>query len=131
MKRRLDGGGGLSHAPVHLVCVDFEATCDVDGQMPRESMEIIEFPWASLDCRTGEVTHRRQLYCRPEGSDVTPFCTQLTGITPERVADAPTLGAALREFEAFTAGLEPAVRAAGKGRGVGRGAGVGRLPSHL
>eukprot|EP00668_Euglena_longa_P003408 GGOE01003988.1.p1 GENE.GGOE01003988.1~~GGOE01003988.1.p1 ORF type:complete len:521 (-),score=156.42 GGOE01003988.1:85-1647(-) len=65
-----------------LVCLDFEATCD-NEQPPlvrRGSGEIIEFAWAALDVASGGVFHTQQSYCQPCHSQVTPFCTTLTGI---------------------------------------------------
>ena len=75
--------------------------------MPREAMEIIEFPWATGDSRTGDVLHTEQHYVRPAASTVSAFCTELTGITPEMVAGAGSLKQAAAAFAAYLGGLRP------------------------
>eukprot|EP00949_MAST-11_sp_MAST-11-sp1_P003649 g3649.t1 len=83
-----------------VVCLDFEATCD-EGDAPkvsREEQEIIEFPWVVFDLHELSVTSSRQIYIRPENTDVTEFCTGLTGITAEDVKDGCTLEDALAQF---------------------------------
>jgi inhibitor of KinA sporulation pathway (predicted exonuclease) len=99
----------------YLVVVDFEATCD-EGENPqvtRANQEIIEFPWYGFSvCRVvvnvmtrvvvdtihGQMVDSRQIYVKPEWSkSLTPFCTQLTGITNEMLANAGTLRDAVQQ----------------------------------
>lgn len=68
-----------------ILIVDVEATC-WDGSIPEgEESEIIEVGLCLLEV----ATHRRHGKCsilvRPERSTVSPFCTQLTGLTQEQV----------------------------------------------
>ena len=70
-------------------------------------MEIIEFPWVTVDSRTGDVLHTEQHYVRPAASTVSAFCTELTGITPEMVAGAGSLKQAAAAFAAYLGGLRP------------------------
>lgn len=72
-------------------CVlDFEATCDNVGRIPKSESEVIEFPSVLLDVRKGArragVVAEFQRYCRPMlHPTIYPFCTDLTGITQEMV----------------------------------------------
>lgn len=70
-----------------VAVVDLEATCYGPGERQDLPNEVIEVGWALLDTRTYQVVDRAQWYVRPTLSVVTPFCTSLTGITPE-VANA-------------------------------------------
>ena len=98
-----------------IICIDFEATCDdvregSPSLVARDAMEIIEFPYVVLDVRTGAVTHREQLYVRPERLDgVTEFCTELTGITREQAARGCSLADAVARLDAYVAAA-PATR---------------------
>jgi inhibitor of KinA sporulation pathway (predicted exonuclease) len=92
------------HEIDYLVCVDFEATCD-EGPTPtvtRENQEIIEFPWVVVDLRARIVVDRRQLYVKPEWShELTRFCIDTTGITPDKLANAPYLVDAIAQFDVY------------------------------
>jgi ERI1 exoribonuclease 3 len=86
------GAAVVTTAPVtsftHLVVLDFEATCD--GDTPPEPQEIIEFPSVLLRLEDREVTGEFESFVRPlHHPELTPFCTELTSITTEQVADAP------------------------------------------
>jgi len=69
-----------------IVVVDIEATC-WNGPNP-EGMhnDIIEIGICLLDVATGEITDSNGIMVRPERSDVSPFCTELTTITRELIA---------------------------------------------
>jgi len=72
----------------HLVVLDFEATCD--GDTPPDPQEIIEFPSVLLRLEDLEVVGEFESFVRPlHHPEITPFCTELTSITTEQVADAP------------------------------------------
>ncbi len=68
-----------------IVVVDIEATC-WEGKNP-DGMEndIIEVGVCLLDVHTGEITNNQGILVKPERSTISPFCTQLTTITPEMV----------------------------------------------
>ncbi len=71
-----------------LVVSDLEATCDLSspGDPPPDN-EVLEFPF--LLCDTAErglpIVEQRRFFCRPERTQVTAFCTTLTGITRELI----------------------------------------------
>lgn len=68
-----------------IIVVDIESTC-WEGKAP-ENMEsdIIEIGICLLDVRSGEITNNRGILVKPERSDISPFCTELTTITPELI----------------------------------------------
>jgi inhibitor of KinA sporulation pathway (predicted exonuclease) len=70
-----------------IVVVDIEATC-WEGKNP-EGMEndIIEIGICLLDVHTGEIEDNRGILVKPERSDISAFCTQLTTITPEMIEE--------------------------------------------
>ena len=73
-----------------LLVVDVEATCWEGDAPPGEQIEIIEVGVALLDLVTLEPTDRWSTFVRPERSKISPFCTKLTTITAEHVANAPS-----------------------------------------
>jgi inhibitor of KinA sporulation pathway (predicted exonuclease) len=70
-----------------IVVVDIEATCSNDGTVDPKSSEIIEVGVCLLGVGTGERSdiEPRPFYVKPTSTVVTPFCTELTGITEEMV----------------------------------------------
>ena len=73
----------------HYICVlDFEATCNENGD--KHVNEIIEFPstlyhWQLLENNFQEIS-RYQDYIKPiKNTKLTKYCTDLTGITQEKV----------------------------------------------
>ncbi|MEJ2763404.1 3'-5' exonuclease [Photobacterium sp. MCCC 1A19761] len=65
-----------------IVCFDLEMCCWNDGRESRTG-EIIEIGVAELDLITGQIVRRAQYFVKPEYDEVSPFCTELTGIKPE------------------------------------------------
>ncbi|MES2890111.1 MAG: 3'-5' exonuclease [Pseudomonadota bacterium] len=82
--------------PDHYLVIDFEATCCDQGSVPRDQMEIIEIGAVLVDAASLQPIDEFQSFVRPVRHPVlTPFCRQLTSITPEDVAQAPLFGAML------------------------------------
>ena len=77
--------------------IDLEATC-WEGKPPEgQQSEIIEIGLCPLDLNTGERLEKRSILVKPSYSEVSPFCTELTTITPEMIeADGVPLTDALR-----------------------------------
>ncbi|WP_216327476.1 3'-5' exonuclease [Deinococcus aestuarii] len=69
-----------------LNVIDVEATCWEGEPPPGQHNEIIEIGVCVLDLGTLERVEKRSLLVRPEHSEVSGFCIQLTGLTPEEVA---------------------------------------------
>lgn len=83
-----------------IIVVDVEATCEENNR--HYLHEVIELPGVLIDVRTGQVDRARSFhtYVKPwRNPTLTPFCTQLTGITQETVDAAPTITEAIQLFE--------------------------------
>ena len=69
-----------------IIVVDVESTCYDRGTEPKDFVsEIIEVGVCLLDVTTLERSDKRGIYVKPTRSVVSPFCTNLTGITQETV----------------------------------------------
>jgi inhibitor of KinA sporulation pathway (predicted exonuclease) len=75
----------------HILVVDLEATCWDANPPPGESSDIIEIGICPVEVATGKRLEKRSLLVRPERSSVSPFCTALTTLTPEQVAEGMSL----------------------------------------
>jgi inhibitor of KinA sporulation pathway (predicted exonuclease) len=70
-----------------ILVIDVEATC-WEGEPPANQIsEIIEIGLCVLDVASGERSTPRAIMVRPEHSTLSNYCTQLTTITPEMLAD--------------------------------------------
>ncbi|XP_055442068.1 ERI1 exoribonuclease 3 isoform X2 [Bubalus kerabau] len=73
----------------YFLVLDFEATCDKPQIHPQE---IIEFPILKLNGRTMEIESTFHMYVQPVvHPQLTPFCTELTGIIQAMVDGQPSL----------------------------------------
>lgn len=70
-----------------ILIVDIEATCWEGGAPEGEESDIIEIGICLLDVNTGEITENQGILVKPERSTIGSFCTSLTTITPEMVAE--------------------------------------------
>lgn len=79
-----------------VLVVDLESTC-WDGAPPSEQKsEIIEIGLCRVDLKTLKRTEKRSILIKPIRSTVSEFCTKLTTITPNMLADAGTLADAVK-----------------------------------
>src|ERR687887_395734 len=69
-----------------IVVIDVEATCWQGAPPPGQTQDIIEIGVCRLDVATAARGARDSLLVRPTGSEVSPYCTALTTLTPELVA---------------------------------------------
>ena len=84
----------------YYLIVDLEATCDDSGAVPRHEMEIIEIGAVMQNAETFEIESEFQIFVQPvRHPQLTPFCTELTGIQQHQVASAPLLPAALEAMK--------------------------------
>jgi inhibitor of KinA sporulation pathway (predicted exonuclease) len=67
-----------------ILVVDLEATC-WSGDAPKGVSEIIEIGVAVLDHHAGVVDDAAGILVKPNESEISPFCTELTTITKEMV----------------------------------------------
>jgi inhibitor of KinA sporulation pathway (predicted exonuclease) len=96
-------------ADEHLLnVVDVEATCWEGEPPPGEVSEIIEIGLTVVDLRAGERLAKHRLSVRPARSRVSPFCTELTGLTQAEVDQGLPFAEACRELAVrHRAGLLP------------------------
>jgi len=83
------------------ICVlDFEAQCDENEKLKVQ--EIIEFPVVVIDVEQREIVETFHHYIKPTSyPQLFPFCTDLTGITQDKVENAKTLPEVLEELGQF------------------------------
>lgn len=74
-----------------VLVVDLEATCWEGSPPPGARNETIEVGLCVLDLGSLERVEQRSFLVRPQVSQVSAFCTQLTTLRPEDVAEAPPL----------------------------------------
>lgn len=88
--------------------VDVEATC-WDGQPPPGQVsEIIEIGLTVVDLDAGTRLGKHRILVRPRRSEVSAFCTELTGITSEEVATGVPFPEACRTLaKEHDAGIRP------------------------
>lgn len=75
-----------------IIVLDLEATCwSTKEEQERNYSEIIEIGICRLNALTGVVSDARSVMIKPMFSEVSTFCTELTGHTPEAVAHGISL----------------------------------------
>ena len=70
-----------------ILVIDVEATCWEAEPPPGQESEIIEIGICPLDVATCARGEREALLVRPARSEVSAFCTRLTTLTQEQVAE--------------------------------------------
>lgn len=80
--------------------IDIEATCwDTKEEQGSKPNEVIEIGVAVFEYATGKVIDKASLVVRPRFTEVTPFCTELTGWTQEQIVEqGKDIARTLREF---------------------------------
>lgn len=79
-----------------LLVIDIEATC-WDGQPPEgQEAEIIEIGVCTLDIPSGRRVTKQSILVKPERSEISPFCTELTTLTQSQVERGVTFEHACR-----------------------------------
>ncbi|WP_433723492.1 exonuclease domain-containing protein [Nocardia sp. CA-129566] len=79
-----------------LNVVDVEATCWAGSTPPGAVSEIIEIGLTVVDLSARERIAKHRILVRPERSAVSPFCTELTGLTQAEVDSGITFAEACR-----------------------------------
>ena len=75
----------MSEKRGHMLIVDLEATC-WRGYPPKGMFnEIIEIGVVVVDNNTKEIINKKSIIVKPEYSEISDFCTELTTLTPEFV----------------------------------------------
>ena len=83
-----------------VLVIDLELTCwEGDAVPPGQRREIVEIGLVEIDMKDLAIRRESSWLVRPMASSVTPYCTSLTGITPEEVASGGRrLGEVLRSI---------------------------------
>lgn len=68
-----------------IVVIDLEATCWKSIIPEGRSNEIIEIGICLIDTQTHELSDNRSIIVKPEKSEISEFCTELTTLTQEQV----------------------------------------------
>jgi len=91
-----------------ILVVDVEATCWNGPRPPDQENEIIEIGVCVVDVATLARVERRSILVKPERSTVSAFCTEITTLTQDEVAQGLSLSeaCALLQDEYF-AGRKP------------------------
>jgi inhibitor of KinA sporulation pathway (predicted exonuclease) len=77
-----------------IIIIDLEATC-WSGENPKDTPpDVIEYGMAILEVGSGEILANEGILVKPTHSEVSEFCTELTTITPEMVANASSFAEA-------------------------------------
>ena len=82
-----------------ILVVDLECTCWQGGPPEGQEREIIEIGLCVLDVHSLERLSTRSILVRPERSEVSAYCSALTTLTPEAVAQGLSLAEACRILE--------------------------------
>lgn len=83
-----------------FLVMDFEATCKKNADM--EPQEIIEFPCLLVSGQSFNIQSQFHRYIKPVHHPIlTPFCTELTGITQEMVDHEAHFPEVLKDFNSW------------------------------
>lgn len=77
-----------------IIIIDVEATCWEGSPPPGQESEIIEIGLCLLEVASGQRSDKQSILVRPERSQVSPYCTQLTTLTQDEVDRGITFKAA-------------------------------------
>ncbi len=81
-----------------IVVIDLEATCDGPGQFDLATTNIVEIGAARLDGKTLAVTDTFSELISPRDSSISPFITEMTGITQQMVDRCDQFDIVMRQF---------------------------------
>ena len=73
-----------------ILVVDIEATCWEEAIPPEQESEIIEIGICPLDIASGQRLEKASILVKPEYSEISEFCKQLTTLTQEQVTQGIT-----------------------------------------
>lgn len=69
----------------YILVIDVEATCWKGQQPQNQEQEIIEIGICVLDVASTQPLEKKSILVKPERSEVSQFCTELTTLTQEQV----------------------------------------------
>ncbi|OWY68337.1 DNA polymerase III [cyanobacterium TDX16] len=74
-----------------IIVIDIESTCWEDKPPAGQESEIIEIGICALDVTSGKRLEKESILVKPEKSQVSEFCTQLTTLTQAQVEQGISL----------------------------------------
>ncbi|CAI5757489.1 unnamed protein product [Candida verbasci] len=85
------------------IIIHIATTCDNTSLncVAKDSTELIEFAWSTIDATTLEILHQETILVRPINTPITPYCSQLHGISWEHVRNANTFKDAIVKFDSY------------------------------
>ncbi|CAN3376520.1 hypothetical protein DIRU0_E31670 [Diutina rugosa] len=84
------------------VVVHVATTCDESTTyVTKDSAEVIEWAWAVVDAQSLATVHRQSVLVRPVNTPITPYCSQLHGVSWEHVRAAGSFKDAVQQFDAY------------------------------
>lgn len=81
-----------------VIVVDLEATCWKKDPPKGQQSEIIEIGICRLHLETGKIDEKRGFLIKPTRSTMSDYCTSLTSITPEQLAEGVTFEDACQQI---------------------------------
>ena len=82
-----------------LIVIDIEATCWKSNIPEGQKNEIIEVGICLIDLENHQISDNRSLMVKPQNSEISEFCTELTTLTQEDVDKGMTLKEACEIIE--------------------------------
>jgi len=71
-----------------IIVFDLEATCWEGRENAYKWREVISLGACILDLKTLEISDKFHMVCKPERTEISEYCTRITGITKEQVENA-------------------------------------------
>lgn len=68
-----------------VLIIDFELTCSEDNSITKENAEIIQIGLVEVMISDMSIRRTFMKYVKPENTNISEFCTNLTGITKKQV----------------------------------------------
>ena len=84
------------------IIVHLATTCDDSTTyVTKDSSELIEFAWETLDTSTLETLSKDSILVRPINTPITPYCSRLHKISWEHVKNAGSFKDAIAKFDQY------------------------------
>ena len=83
----------------HMMILDIEHTCSIDGSIPPNEREIIEFGAVVVDIKSLEIIDEFSALVKPQRNpEISNFCSQLTGITQSELDNSDDFKTVFSDF---------------------------------
>lgn len=83
----------------HMMILDIEHTCSIDGSIPPNEREIIELGAVVVDIKSLEIIDEFSALVKPQRNpEISNFCSQLTGITQSELDNSDDFKTVFSDF---------------------------------